>query len=608
MKQSTAANKMVFMVDSTDHVSGKAGLTLTITASKNGAAFATITPTVTDRGSGWYNLALTTAHTDTLGDLAIHVTGTAADPTDLKFSIEVGDIASERQQALKEIYGCSGTVWCVSTTGNDTTGDGLTWATAYATCKKAASVAAAGDLILVSSGTIAEGNNVVNLPDGVSLRGAGVDFTIVTSSASLSTGCIIKPGTGSIVENMTIKGVAASNVSQACIGFNSSQTAFLYATARNLKLVADSDGFYFKTTAGSPAACRFYAKNVIVETLYDCYFSVSTNAWDLYVLLEDCHLFSIGPSTIEAFGSLLHINHVIDCQEGVVRMVGGTAKAYNSNTSATGYVASMESSHARGNIELYGVTIQASTASGSRPLYSLKQTAGTITQAGCNYDASKTSGTITSVPIHGVDVLQISGDTTAADNLETMLDGTGGQTLSLGSLVVTGGASIASSTGDALTLTSSFSGGCGLNANGSGSGAGAYFGGGSTGIGMRLYGGGSGGEGLAVVSQSASDACTIGKMSFGSSVTITGAFTATNASNDIRGVTLADGSITSAKVNMPVDGKTLQEALQIIAAVLAGEIIDAGTGTETFKGLDGSTDRVVVTVDAQGNRSVVVYP
>ncbi len=82
LKQSTATNIMVLMVDSTDHVTGKTGLTLTITASKNGAAFATITPTVTERGNGWYELALTTGHTDTLGDLAYHVTSSGADPAD----------------------------------------------------------------------------------------------------------------------------------------------------------------------------------------------------------------------------------------------------------------------------------------------------------------------------------------------------------------------------------------------------------------------------------------------------------------------------------------------------------------------------------------------
>jgi hypothetical protein len=83
LKAGTAANVMVLMVDSLDHVTGKASLTLAITASKDGGAFASITPTVTERGSGWYALALTTSHTDTLGDLALHITATGADPTDL---------------------------------------------------------------------------------------------------------------------------------------------------------------------------------------------------------------------------------------------------------------------------------------------------------------------------------------------------------------------------------------------------------------------------------------------------------------------------------------------------------------------------------------------
>jgi hypothetical protein len=89
-KQSTAKNVMVLMVQSSDHITGLAGLTLTITASKDGAAFAGIAPAVTDRGNGWYNVALTASDTDTLGDLALHVTGAAADPADLVLLVEGG--------------------------------------------------------------------------------------------------------------------------------------------------------------------------------------------------------------------------------------------------------------------------------------------------------------------------------------------------------------------------------------------------------------------------------------------------------------------------------------------------------------------------------------
>lgn len=87
LKQSTARDKMVLMTDSADHLAGKTGLTLTITASKNGAAFASISPTVTERGNGWYSIALTSSHTDTLGDLVLHITGTGADPSDLDWQV-----------------------------------------------------------------------------------------------------------------------------------------------------------------------------------------------------------------------------------------------------------------------------------------------------------------------------------------------------------------------------------------------------------------------------------------------------------------------------------------------------------------------------------------
>lgn len=83
IKQSTTYPLMVFMSDSADHITGKTSLTLTITASKAGAAFASISPTVTERGSGWYNIDLTTTHTNTIGDLSLHITASGADAVDM---------------------------------------------------------------------------------------------------------------------------------------------------------------------------------------------------------------------------------------------------------------------------------------------------------------------------------------------------------------------------------------------------------------------------------------------------------------------------------------------------------------------------------------------
>lgn len=79
--QSTARNVMVLMVQSADHVTGATGLTLSISLSKDGGAFSVIAPTVTERSNGWYSIALTTSHTDTLGDLALQITASGADPS-----------------------------------------------------------------------------------------------------------------------------------------------------------------------------------------------------------------------------------------------------------------------------------------------------------------------------------------------------------------------------------------------------------------------------------------------------------------------------------------------------------------------------------------------
>ena len=69
-------NRPVLMVDNTGQ--GVTGLTLTVTLSKAGAAYASISPTVTERGGGVYMVALTGSMTDTSGALALRCTATGA--------------------------------------------------------------------------------------------------------------------------------------------------------------------------------------------------------------------------------------------------------------------------------------------------------------------------------------------------------------------------------------------------------------------------------------------------------------------------------------------------------------------------------------------------
>lgn len=109
LKQSTAVDVTILMIDSGDHVSGKTGLSagLTIYASKAAGTPATITPTVTELDStnvpGLYKLAFTTTHTNTLGELQLHITASGADPTDVNFQVLAnlpGELSATSIQAI----------------------------------------------------------------------------------------------------------------------------------------------------------------------------------------------------------------------------------------------------------------------------------------------------------------------------------------------------------------------------------------------------------------------------------------------------------------------------------------------------------------------------
>lgn len=89
LKQSVAYDLMVFVGSVTDRSQGQDGLaaSLVIELSKAAGAFATITPTITDRGYGWYKLALTASHTDTEGDLVLHITAPGDYVEDIRLKV-----------------------------------------------------------------------------------------------------------------------------------------------------------------------------------------------------------------------------------------------------------------------------------------------------------------------------------------------------------------------------------------------------------------------------------------------------------------------------------------------------------------------------------------
>lgn len=91
-KQSDTTYPLFFlMVDSTDHVTGKTGLSPTVTISKNGGSFASPSGAVSEVGNGLYKIAGNATDSNTVGELWIHATGTGADPTDTSYTVVAYD-------------------------------------------------------------------------------------------------------------------------------------------------------------------------------------------------------------------------------------------------------------------------------------------------------------------------------------------------------------------------------------------------------------------------------------------------------------------------------------------------------------------------------------
>lgn len=225
-----------------------------------------------------------------------------------------------------------------------------------------------------------------------------------------------------------------------------------------------------------------------------------------------------------------------------------------------------------------------------------------------------------------------------------MAAGTGGVAVRVASHTVTGASTYTGVAAYAagITVAQSSLNSAGILIAGNGTAAGIDISGGATGDGILVAAGGGSAraihagsltiDGTTVLTGAVSmgstfavaSTATLNALTVTNATTLSGAVTATNASNDVRGVALhatqaayAVSTVTTAQVNAEVldvinvdtliDGKTIKEAVRAIAATTTGKVSGAGTGTEVFVGMDGTTVRVTATVDASGNRTGITY-
>jgi hypothetical protein len=113
-QSSTECALLFFLVLSSDHISPATGLSPTVTLSKNGAAFASPSGTVSEIANGWYKVAANATDTNTLGPLALHASVATADNCDMivgnivKYDPQLADLGLTVFQ-MTESYAVEGT-------------------------------------------------------------------------------------------------------------------------------------------------------------------------------------------------------------------------------------------------------------------------------------------------------------------------------------------------------------------------------------------------------------------------------------------------------------------------------------------------------------------
>ena len=89
VQQNVAGNIPVYVVqtDQTPAVGLVSGDFTTKSLSKHNGTFSSFSPTITERGEGWYNVPLSSGNNDTLGMSAIHLESAGCDPVDVHFQV-----------------------------------------------------------------------------------------------------------------------------------------------------------------------------------------------------------------------------------------------------------------------------------------------------------------------------------------------------------------------------------------------------------------------------------------------------------------------------------------------------------------------------------------
>jgi len=159
----------------------------------------------------------------------------------------------------------------------------------FLTIGAAVAMATNGDKIVVGPGTFTE-TAVVQLPANVSLFGAGIDVTTLSSNVGIVSGhACFAPGNSSVITDLTVNSTTGVG---APLGWLTNDTVGTNVLLFRVKLVGISDGFYFSLANGSLTAF-----DCIVSSQQDCFYADVLGTFEFY----NC-IFASVSAAISAYG------------------------------------------------------------------------------------------------------------------------------------------------------------------------------------------------------------------------------------------------------------------------------------------------------------------
>lgn len=403
-KDQTAVPLLFFMLDSTDHLTGKTGLSPTVTISKAGGSYNAPSGAVAEIANGLYKVAANATDANTMGPLALHATAAGADDCDCIFLVVgydpygsgwVADTVANWQRHARLTHLVAGTVWYVApaASGGNDANDGLTPWSPKLTSKTAIEAATAGDLVILSAGTFSN-TTYTTVPTGVVVRGQGMDTTTVSNTTDTG-GAIRLAGTGTIEDLTAINSVAGA---ETYAGSALSLVAGATGIVRRCRLHGDSDVLYLS----GGASLKIF--DSLLDGLWDGIYNFGSAAVELY----NCHMkiWTDGAATAVAVTG------------GSVRWMGGSIDMKYTGASSGHYTTALFAQGASASLVAQGLKIRTYNTVGSS-MHAVQMTGALLTLVGCDYDRTKTSGTILDTPAHSLDAngaaLALAGGTKGTD-------------------------------------------------------------------------------------------------------------------------------------------------------------------------------------------------